>query len=258
MIKNWKKNTAIFLGSQMISLFGSALVQYAITWHITLTTQSGFYMMLSIVCGFVPTFLLSPFAGVWADRYNRKVMVMISDGSIAVTTLILALTIWAGYDAIWPLFVALGIRALGSAVQMPCVGAILPSIVPAEHLTKVNGINGSLQSVITLLSPMLSAVLLNTAPFFSIFFVDVATAGLAIVILLFGFRLPEREKDGSRTARLHWRAQRGAGLYWENTVFKAFLYFFILLLCVCWPGRIFNASSGDPQLWGQCHVLDGG
>lgn len=109
---NWKKNTAIFLGSQMISLFGSALVQYAITWHITLTTQSGFYMMLSIVCGFVPTFLLSPFAGVWADRYNRKVLVMLSDASIAVTTLILALMIWSGYDAIWLLFVALGIRAL--------------------------------------------------------------------------------------------------------------------------------------------------
>lgn len=42
MSTNWKKNTAVFLSAQMISLFGSALVQYAITWHITLVTQSGF------------------------------------------------------------------------------------------------------------------------------------------------------------------------------------------------------------------------
>lgn len=192
MNENWKKNTAVFLTAQMISLFGSALVQYAITWHITLVTQSGFYMTMAILCGFVPTFVLSPFAGVWADRYNRKTLVMISDGSIALVTLILALSIFFGYDALWPLFVALGIRAFGAAVQTPCIGAILPSIVPAEHLTRVNGINGTVQSVITLISPMLSAMLLKSAPFFSIFFIDCITAALAIGVMLFFFRLPAR------------------------------------------------------------------
>ncbi len=192
MNKHWKKNTAFFLTAQMISLFGSALVQYAITWHITLVTQSGFYMTLAIICGFVPTFLLSPFAGVWADRYNRKLLVIIADGSIALVTLILALSIFFGYDALWPLFVALGIRAFGAAVQTPCIGAILPSIVPAEHLTRVNGINGTVQSVITLISPMLSAVLLKSAPFFSIFFIDCITAAMAIAVMLCFFQLPAR------------------------------------------------------------------
>ncbi len=65
---NWKKNIILFLGSQTISLFGSSLVQYAILWYITLNTQSGVMMTLSIVCGFVPTFFLSPIAGVWADQ----------------------------------------------------------------------------------------------------------------------------------------------------------------------------------------------
>lgn len=192
----WKKNTAVFLTAQMISLFGSALVQFSITWHITLVTQSGFYMTLAILCGFVPTFLLSPFAGVWADRYHRKVLVMLSDGIIAITTLFLAISILLGYDALWPLFVALAIRACGTAVQMPCIGAILPSIVPEEHLTRVNGINGSVQSLITLISPMLSAVLLKSAPYFSIFFIDVATAALAIGVLLVFFRLPKEEREG--------------------------------------------------------------
>lgn len=191
----WKKNTMIFLACQMISLFGSALVQYAITWHITLTTQSGAYMTLAIVCGFAPTFLLSPFAGVWADRYDRKKLIILADGAIALTTLILAISIMLGNNAIWPLFVALGMRALGSAVQTPCISAILPSIVPEEHLTRVNGINGSAQSLITLASPMISAVLLKTAPYFSIFFIDVVTAAIAIIMLLTVFKLPShREK----------------------------------------------------------------
>jgi MFS family permease len=70
--KAWKKNTAIFLSSQALSLLGSALIQYALLWQITLETKSGLMMTLYIICGFLPTFFLSPFAGVWADRYDRK------------------------------------------------------------------------------------------------------------------------------------------------------------------------------------------
>lgn len=229
----WKKNTAIFLASQMISLFGSALVQFAITWHITLVTQSGFYMTLSIICGFVPTFLLSPFAGVWADRYNRKILVMVSDGSIAITTLVLAISILSGYDKLWPLFAALGIRALGSAVQMPCIGAILPSIVPREHLTRINGINSTAQSLITLLSPMLSAILLKTAPYYSIFFIDFLTAAIAISVLLLFFRLPQQEKSNCQDEQNYLDELKAGLSYVGRTAylrnFFAFLALFFLM-----------------------------
>lgn len=140
--------------------------------------------------------------------------------------------IWSGYDAIWPLFVALGIRALGAAVQMPCVGAILPSIVPTEHLTKVNGINGSLQSVITLLSPMLSAVLLNTAPFFSIFFIDVVTAGVAIFILLLGFRLPERVRGPEREKHDYLGELKGELRYIGSQAYLKYFFIFLASLYV--------------------------
>ncbi len=65
----WKKDTALFITSQTISLFGSSLVMYAIMWHITLSTQSGTMMMIYIICGFLPTFFLSPFVG-----YGQTVM----------------------------------------------------------------------------------------------------------------------------------------------------------------------------------------
>ena len=63
----WNRNIVLFLTSQTVSLFGSYLVQYAIMWHITLRTQSGIMMTIAIICGFVPTFFVSPFAGVWAE-----------------------------------------------------------------------------------------------------------------------------------------------------------------------------------------------
>ena len=188
MQTNWKQNTIIFLASQGISLFGSMLVQYAIAWHINLSTGSGTAMTIAILCGFLPTFLLSPFAGVWADRYNRKYLAIFADGGIAAATLVLALMVRSGNNSLIPMYIALAIRALGSAVQQPCVSAILPAIVPTEHLMKVNGLQGSVQSVIMLFSPMLAALLIKTVPFYYIFFIDIITATAAIAILLLVFR----------------------------------------------------------------------
>ena len=185
-----ERNVTLFLASQAISLFGSALVQLAITWYITLTTQSGSMMTISIVCGFLPTLFVSPFAGVWADRFDRKLLIVVADSLIALCTLILAILFFMGYDSVWLLFVASAIRSLGAGIQMPAVGAFLPQFVPQEMLTKVNAINGTIQSTMTLLSPMLSAALLTVASIEAIFFVDVVTAALAVTILLGFLRVP--------------------------------------------------------------------
>lgn len=192
--KNWKKDIILFLSSQTFSLFGSMLVQYAITWYITLETQSGVMMTIAIICGFVPTFFISPFAGVWADRYNRKLLIMLSDSLIAAATLILAILFFIGYDSIWLLFAASAIRSVGSGIQTPAVGAILPSLVPEDKLTKVNGANSSIQSLIMLLSPMLSGALLSMASIEIIFFIDVITAAIAVVILLLFLHVPTHAK----------------------------------------------------------------
>lgn len=194
MNKNWEKNIILFLTSQNISLFGSMLVQYAITWYITLETQSGAMMTLSIVCGFLPTFFISPFAGVWADRYNRKLLIILSDSMIALATLILAILFFAGYNLIWLLFVASAIRAIGSGIQIPTVGAFIPQLVPEDMLMKVNATNSSIQSLVTLVSPMLSGALLTFASIEIIFFIDVITAALAVSILLLFLKVPVHGK----------------------------------------------------------------
>ena len=180
---SWKKNIAVFLSSQTLSLFGSSLVQYALMWHITLETKSGLMMTLYIVCGFLPTFFLSPFAGVWADRYDRKKLIILADALIALVTLALAIVFLSGNKSIPLLFLAAGIRAFGSAIQQPAVGALLPQMVPQASLTRINGINGSIQSALSLVSPIASGALLGLAGIEFIFFIDVATAALAIALL---------------------------------------------------------------------------
>jgi DHA3 family macrolide efflux protein-like MFS transporter len=95
---DWKINTTLFLTSQAISLFGTMLVQYAIMWHIVLKTQSGAMMMLYILVGVLPTLFTSLLGGVWADRYNKKHLINIADGAIGFVSLIVALSLYAGYN----------------------------------------------------------------------------------------------------------------------------------------------------------------
>ncbi|MGI6685939.1 MAG: MFS transporter [Bacillota bacterium] len=194
MKNNWKKNIILFLTSQNISLFGSSLVQYAIMWYITLETQSGVMMTIYIICGFLPTFFLSPFAGVWADRYHRKLLIMVSDTIIAMVTLFLAILFFLGFETLWLLFVISAVRALGSAIQMPAVGAFIPQLVPENKLTQVNATNGSIQSLVTLVSPMVSAALLTMSNIETIFFIDVFTAAIAVLTLLFFLKVPVHKK----------------------------------------------------------------
>ena len=66
-----------------MSLFGSMLVQYAVFWYLTITYQSGVVMMLAALFGFLPQAVISIFGGVWADRHNRKLLIMGADAAIA-------------------------------------------------------------------------------------------------------------------------------------------------------------------------------
>lgn len=250
---HWKKNIVLFLGSQTISLFGSALVQYAIMWYITLNTQSGIIMTIAIICGFLPTFFLSPFAGVWADRFNRKVLIILADGMIAFSTLILAILFIMGYDSIWLLFVISAIRGLGTGIQTPAVGAILPQIVPQDKLTKTNGANGSIQAVIMLIAPMVSAALLTVASLEIIFFIDVITAAIAIFTLLVFLKIPSHTKAGQQHISYLEDFKLGLKYIKENEFLKPFFMFFAIFFILMAPAAFLTPlqvtrSFGD-DVW---------
>lgn len=194
MTETWQKKIVLFLTSQTISLFGSLLVQYAISWYITLETKSAVMMTISIICGFLPTFFLSPFAGVWADRYNRKTLIILSDSLIAISTLFVAILFLLGYDSFSLLFVISAIRSIGAGIQTPAVGAFIPQIVPEDKLTKVNATNTSIQSMMMILAPLLGGALLSIAPIEVVFFIDVITALVAVLTLSLFLNVPLHSK----------------------------------------------------------------
>lgn len=182
-INDWKCRTFLFLLSQGITLFGSLLVQFAIIWYIAKTTTSGSMVSLSTVCSFLPQLLISTFAGVWADRYPRKTMILLSDGCIAIATLILVLLVQNGAEDIWLFLLISAIRSLGAGIQTPAVNAMLPQLVPKEKLMRVNGLNGSLSASISFAAPIAGGAILSVAPLFFILMIDVATAAIGMFLL---------------------------------------------------------------------------
>jgi DHA3 family macrolide efflux protein-like MFS transporter len=179
----WKKKVSVFLVGQTITTFGSLLVQYALLWHLTLTTKSGVVLALAAVFGFLPQAVVSIFAGVWADRVNRKVMIILSDSTIALATLVLAFFMLSGVDDLWLIFLVMAVRSVGAGIQMPAISALIPQIVPTDKLMRVNGINSSVQSSLLIIGPVAAAGIYSTLSLAAILFVDVVTAVIGLSLL---------------------------------------------------------------------------
>jgi DHA3 family macrolide efflux protein-like MFS transporter len=179
----WKKKVTVFLVGQTVTTFGSLLVQYALLWHLTLTTKSGVVLALAAVFGFLPQAVVSIFAGVWADRVNRKLMIILSDSTIALATLGLAFFMLSGVDDLWLIFLVMAVRSVGAGIQMPAISALIPQIVPTDKLMRVNGINSSVQSSLLIIGPVAAAGIYSTVSLAAILFVDFVTAVIGLSLL---------------------------------------------------------------------------
>lgn len=227
--ENWKKNITRFLLAQTISLFGSSLVQYAIVWYVTLTTSSGKMLMISTLCGFLPQIMISIFAGALIDKYDRKKIIIFSDSTIALTTLFFAIAFFLGYKSIWLLFAVLIVRSAGTGFQTPTVNAIIPQIVPKEHLMKVNGINSTLSSLMMFLSPVASGAILSVASLEITLLIDVATAivGVCLTSTIFISTQPKVTAEASSYIE---EIKNGFLYLRENSFIKKLLLFQITVL----------------------------
>jgi len=248
---NWKRKIALFLSSQFISMFGSSLVQFAIIWNITLTTKSGSAMTLAIMFSFLPQIVITPFAGVWADRYNRKLLIVLSDALVAVSTLILALFYISGYQSIVMIYVVLGVRSFGSGIQSPSVSALIPQIVPREQLARINGIFGSVVAVMSLIAPAASGIVLSVMSMEATFFIDVFTAVIGISLML-SLKVKIHERALQSVASSHWQDFRAGLTYVRNhrtvmslLVFFAFFMFFVAPAALLSPLLVARTYGSD-------------
>ena len=199
---HWKRKTILFLISQCITLFGSMIVQMSIIWYVTLKTSSGGWVAAFTICSYLPQFLISFFAGVWADRYSRKKLIILADGVITVATLVMFLVMpMISLDSILlsALLAVSIIRSVGAGIQTPAVNAVIPQLVPEEYLMKYNGLNATVQSIVQFAAPAVAGAVLSIGTFRATLFIDILTA-LVGIGLLSCVLLPKQEASNENVS----------------------------------------------------------
>ena len=191
--RNWAPRFFAIWTGQALSLFGSALVQFALIWWLTQESGSATILAIATLVGMLPQILVGPFAGALVDRWNRRIIMIAADATIAVFSLLLAYIFATGTVQVWHIYAIMMVRALGGAFHFPAMAATTPLMVPSEQLTRVNGLNQALQGVNSLFAPVVGAMLLGVLPTQGILLIDAVTALIAILPLLF-LPIPEPER----------------------------------------------------------------
>jgi MFS transporter, DHA3 family, macrolide efflux protein len=220
--EHWAPRFFTIWTGQAFSLFGSQLVSFAVIWWLTQSTGSATILATASLVGLLPQVILGPFTGTLVDRWNRRLTMIFADSLIALATLGLAVLFALGHVQIWQVFILLFIRSVCGGFHWPAMQASTTLMVPKEHLTRIQGLNQMLQGGMSIASAPLGALILAVLPMQGILAIDVFTAMLAVVPLLF-FNVPQPARNDLTPAA------NGKSTFWQDFT-AGFKYVW------AWPG----------------------
>jgi DHA3 family macrolide efflux protein-like MFS transporter len=193
----WKLPFFTIWTGQAFSLLGSSLVGFALIWWMTETTGSATVLAIAAMLEILPRVFIGPLAGTLVDRWNRRMVMLIADSITALATAVLIYLVWAGTLQIWHIYLLMLVRSSAGSFHMPAMLSSTSLMVPKEQLTRVQGLNQLLQGLINIAAPIFGALLIEFLPLHNVLTVDLATAALAILPLLF-INIPQPEVDFSQ------------------------------------------------------------
>jgi DHA3 family macrolide efflux protein-like MFS transporter len=178
------KRYILVWSGQLFSIMGSSIVNFAITWWVTVLTGSATLLSIAIFMYMLPMAFLTPIAGVLADRWSRKKIVMFADSFQALTTLWLIVLFSLGLAIPLVVMLITGLRGIFQAFHIPTVNAITPTMVPKDKLSRMNGFGYLFSSLINIVGPLLGAFLYGILPIAIILWIDIITWLIAMVPLV--------------------------------------------------------------------------
>lgn len=188
----------IWLG-QLFSMIGSGLIGFSLSVWIYDQTGQATPFALTALFSTLPRILLSPIAGAVSDRWNRKMIMLVSDSLSGLITLGTALLLLTGNLQVWMIYLVSFLGAIFGAFQQPAYSASIVMLVPKDQLTRANSMIQMGQAIETLITPLLAGVLFAAIGMQGIIIIDIVTYLIAVLTLvLVSIPQPERKSTVER------------------------------------------------------------
>ncbi|MCC6455690.1 MAG: MFS transporter [Caldilineaceae bacterium] len=198
--QKWQRRFFAFFGAQAVSLIGSNIAQFAITWWLARSLDSATVLATATLMALLPGVLLGPLAGVLVDRWPRRLIIMMADGVGALGAAVLMLLFWTDAIQVWHIYVITFVRALAGTFHFAAVQSSTTLMVPPEQLSRVGGMNQTVQGINMLVAPPAGALLLELLSLEGMMAIDVVTALIAIG-MVFTITIPQPLASMTQTAR---------------------------------------------------------
>jgi MFS family permease len=181
------RNFRLYWIGQLISLTGTWMQTPALMWLILVKTNSAFYAGLLGTLNFLPVLFFSLFAGILADRVDKRLLILITQTAALIQSLILAVLVLTGHIMVWSIMVLTAAQGVINAVDAPARQSFVSEMVPREHVTSAVAMNSALFNGARVIGPAAAGFLIANASIAACFFINAATF-LAIIVCLLMMR----------------------------------------------------------------------
>ncbi|MEI8307338.1 MAG: MFS transporter [Chloroflexales bacterium] len=175
--------TLLWFGN-MVSMAGTEMSRTAVAWQIYALTHDPLALGLIGAARLVPLMLLALGSGVLADALDRRRLMIGSQIAMLLCSLALASTSTVGVASLWVVYAVTAVAAAANTLGLPARQAIIPSLVPREHLAGALSLNITAMQLATVLGPSLGGVIIAAAGVGTVYWIDAVTFGVIIVALL--------------------------------------------------------------------------
>ncbi len=199
----------IWIG-QFLSLLGTSMSRFALTiWAFQVTGEATALALVGFF-SFAPVILFSPIAGALVDRWNRKVVMILSDLAAGISTGAILLLYATGRLEIWHLYVAGAFAGVFESFQFPAFSAAMSLLVPKDQYGRANGLVSLADSATTIIAPVLAGILLGVVGIGGIMIADLVTFVIAVLAVLW-VAVPQPVRSAEGLA--------GVGSLWSESLY---------------------------------------
>ena len=240
--ERWLAAVAVIWAGQAVSVFATCAASFAAIWYITETTSSAVWLSLASASSLLPVALLSPLGGVAADRFDRKLVMLVADGVAGLFSLALALLFLGGLLEPWLLLALLFVRAAAQAFHGPALTAAVPLLVPQEQLVRINSLDQSITSLSSIAGPALGIFLYGAWGLAGVMLFDALCAAAACACLA-AARIPCMRRGGDARAGVWADMREGAAFIWRDRGLRSLMLLVMAAMLLFMP-----ASSLSPLM----------